>query len=133
MSTFADTANVDYRLSFVDQGKQTSVLRLQKINGSCCFHFPFAANKQKLQFSVTSVFLIYIFFEAATEIYFYLYIYIYIYIYLSISIYLYTYIYIYICICCCCKRKMEAQAIFPNPFTVFSSCKQKFFVSQFVN
>jgi hypothetical protein len=30
MGTFAGTANVDYRLSFVDQGKQNSVFRLQK-------------------------------------------------------------------------------------------------------
>ncbi len=37
--------------------------------------------------------------------------------------YLYTYIYI----CCRFKRKTEteAQAIFLNPFTVFSSCKRK--------
>jgi hypothetical protein len=30
MGTFAETANVDYRLSFADQGKQTSVVRLQQ-------------------------------------------------------------------------------------------------------
>jgi hypothetical protein len=36
MGTFAETANVDYRLSFADQGKQTFVLRfrLQQTNGS---------------------------------------------------------------------------------------------------
>jgi hypothetical protein len=33
MGTFAETANVDYRLSFADQGKQTSF-----------FRFPFAEN-----------------------------------------------------------------------------------------
>ncbi len=40
--------------------------------------------------------------------------------------------YIYIHICCRFKRKTEAQAIF-NPFTVSSSCKQKFVVCPFVN
>ncbi len=40
---FAKTPNVDYRLSFPDTGKQTSI-----------FHFPFAENKQKFG---TSVFL----------------------------------------------------------------------------
>jgi hypothetical protein len=34
MGTFAETANVDYRLSFADQGKETH-------------SFPFAENKQK--------------------------------------------------------------------------------------
>jgi hypothetical protein len=36
MGMFAETANVDYRLLFADQGKQTSV-----------FHFPLAENKGK--------------------------------------------------------------------------------------
>jgi hypothetical protein len=39
MGTFADTANVDHRLSFAEQGKQTSVFRLQKTNGSLPFPF----------------------------------------------------------------------------------------------
>jgi hypothetical protein len=38
MGTFAETANVNYRLSFADQEKQTYVFRLQQTNGSC--HFP---------------------------------------------------------------------------------------------
>ncbi len=59
MGTFAETAIIVYRLSFVDQGKQTSVFRfnLQQTNGS--FNFPFsifAVNKHKLSFSVNSVF-----------------------------------------------------------------------------
>ncbi len=37
METFPETANVDYRLSFADQGKQTFVLRLRQTNGSCRF------------------------------------------------------------------------------------------------
>jgi hypothetical protein len=52
MGTFAETANVDYRLSFADQGKQTAifhfrlrkqrkfsifVFRLQQTNRSCRF------------------------------------------------------------------------------------------------
>jgi hypothetical protein len=41
MGTFAETANSDYRLSFADQRKQTSV-----------FLFLFAENKRKLAISV---------------------------------------------------------------------------------
>jgi hypothetical protein len=50
MGTFAATANLNYRLLFAGQGKQTSifvcrkqmevchfVFRLQQTNGSCCF------------------------------------------------------------------------------------------------
>jgi hypothetical protein len=40
MGTFVKTAVVDYRLSFADQGKQTSVCSK---NGS--LSFPFAENK----------------------------------------------------------------------------------------
>jgi hypothetical protein len=32
MGTFAETANVDYRLSSADQGKQYTALRLQQTN-----------------------------------------------------------------------------------------------------
>jgi hypothetical protein len=41
MDTMAETAIVDYRLSFADQGKQTTVFRfhLQQINGSLLFMF----------------------------------------------------------------------------------------------
>jgi hypothetical protein len=47
MGTFAETAIVDFRLSFASQGKQTSVFRfhLQQTNRSLPFPFPFAANK----------------------------------------------------------------------------------------
>jgi hypothetical protein len=41
MGTFAETANVDYRLSFAIQGKQISV-----------FHFRFAEKKRKFAVSV---------------------------------------------------------------------------------
>jgi hypothetical protein len=41
MGTFAEKANVDYRFSFADQGKRTSV-----------FHFLFAGNKRKFAVSV---------------------------------------------------------------------------------
>jgi hypothetical protein len=43
MGKFAETANANYRLAFVDQGKQTSVFRfhLQQTNGSCRFCFPY--------------------------------------------------------------------------------------------
>jgi hypothetical protein len=68
MGTFAVTANVDYHLSFADQGKQTYVFR------------------------------IYIFWKVAHTwiyIYIYLYLYIYIYIHISISIYLFLHLYRY--------------------------------------
>jgi hypothetical protein len=44
MGTFAETAILDNRLSFADQGKQTPVFRfrLQQTKGSLTF--PFAAN-----------------------------------------------------------------------------------------
>jgi hypothetical protein len=53
MGTLAETAIVDYRLSFADKGEQTSVFKrfcLQQINGS--FSFLFAANKRKFPVSV---------------------------------------------------------------------------------
>jgi hypothetical protein len=57
VGTFAETAIVDYRLSFADQGKQASVFRflLQQTDGSLLFRFPFAESKRKLHFSVSSV------------------------------------------------------------------------------
>jgi hypothetical protein len=39
MGTFAETANVDYRLLIANQGKKASVFRLQKTNGSLLFPF----------------------------------------------------------------------------------------------
>ncbi len=48
------TAYVDYRLSFADQGKQTSISACSKQTEVCHFSFPFAANKankRKLPFS----------------------------------------------------------------------------------
>jgi hypothetical protein len=41
MGTFAEIAIVDYRLSFADQGKQTSIFRfrLQQTNRSLPFSF----------------------------------------------------------------------------------------------
>ncbi len=56
MGTFAETAIVDYRLSFVDQGKQTSVSVCSKQTEVCRFRFPFVENERKLPFSVSSVF-----------------------------------------------------------------------------
>jgi hypothetical protein len=35
--------------------------------------------------------------------------------------------------CCCSKRKLKAQAIFLNLFTVCSTCKRKFVVCLFVD
>jgi hypothetical protein len=51
MGTFAETAIVDYHLSFADQGKQNSVSVFSKQTTEVChFRFPFAANKRKLHF-----------------------------------------------------------------------------------
>jgi hypothetical protein len=65
MGTFAETAIVDYRLSFADQGKKTSIyrFRLQQQTEVCRNRFPFASYKQKLPFLDinTSVFQIYIY------------------------------------------------------------------------
>jgi hypothetical protein len=54
MDTFAETAIVDYRLSFVDLVKQTSDFRfrLRQTKGSLAFLF---FHLQKLPFSVSSV------------------------------------------------------------------------------
>jgi hypothetical protein len=114
LGTVAETENVDYCLSFADQGKQTSVFRLQKINGSCRFPlvlFPF----------------IYI----SLYLYFYC---IYQYIYISsIYVFIHTSLSIFtVYICCRFKQKTEAQAIFLNPFSVCSLCKRKFVVCPFV-
>jgi hypothetical protein len=51
MGKFTETAIVDYRLSIADQGKLTSVFRLQQTKEVC--RFPFAANKRNLPFSFT--------------------------------------------------------------------------------
>ncbi len=53
MGTFGEIAVADYRLSFADQGNQTSVIRLQQTNES--LPFPFAANQRKLPFSTYTV------------------------------------------------------------------------------
>jgi hypothetical protein len=47
MGMFAETAIIDYRLSFASQGKQTSVFRFGLQQTDFCFPFWFAANKQK--------------------------------------------------------------------------------------
>jgi hypothetical protein len=61
MGMFADASNKDNRLSFADQGNQTSSFRLQETKKVCWFHLLFGANKQKLLFSINSVFQIYIY------------------------------------------------------------------------
>jgi hypothetical protein len=57
MSTFAETAIVDYRRSLANQEKRTSVSfsGLQQTNESFPMPFLFVAKKRKLQFSVSSV------------------------------------------------------------------------------
>jgi hypothetical protein len=54
---FAETAILDYSLSRADQGKKLPfpVSVCSKQTEVCRFHFPFAANKRKLPFSVGSV------------------------------------------------------------------------------
>jgi hypothetical protein len=58
MGTFAETAIVDYRLSFSDHGKQTSVFRfrLQQTNASLPFPFSVCSKQRKLPYSFSSVF-----------------------------------------------------------------------------
>ncbi len=58
MWTFAETAIVNCRLSFAEEGKQTYVFRsvCRKQTEVFCFRFTFTANKQKLLFSVSSAF-----------------------------------------------------------------------------
>jgi hypothetical protein len=82
MGTFAETGNVDYHLSFADQGKETSVFQfrlqqtsknfpfsvfcLQQTYGTCCFPLvPFS-----LYIFVSSVFCIYTYIRQ-TELPFY--------------------------------------------------------------
>jgi hypothetical protein len=67
--------------------------------------------------------------NGTVHLYMYIYIYMYIYTYICIYIYIYINIYIY----CRFRRKTEAPGDFLNPFTICSSCKQKFVVSPFVN
>ncbi len=89
MGTFDDTANVDYRLSFADQGKQTSV-----------FRFRIAQTKESFPFSVSSVFLyIYTLYteNGTIELYIYVYIiYTYTYAYTCIHTHMHIHVYIYI-------------------------------------
>jgi hypothetical protein len=77
--------------------------------------FPVCSNKRKLPISICSI-SVYVYVLKGQHIY--------------INKYLCKYVSIYIC--CSFKRKPEAQAIFLNPFTVFSSCKWKFVVCLFV-
>jgi hypothetical protein len=53
MGIFAETANVDYCLSFADQGKQTSIFLLLKTKGSLPFSisssFPYKYIEEKNQ------------------------------------------------------------------------------------
>jgi hypothetical protein len=54
MGSSAETAIVDYHLSFADQGKQTSVFICSKQTEVCRFNVQFSENK-RLPFSVSSV------------------------------------------------------------------------------
>jgi hypothetical protein len=111
MGTFAETAIVDYRSSFANEGKQTSVFyfRLQQQTEVCQCCLPLGANKWKLPFSVSSVFCIHM---------------------LRICCLFNMYIYATVSNR---KRITKAQAIFLNPFTVNSLCKCKFVVCPFVD
>jgi hypothetical protein len=107
MGTFAEAANVDYHLSFADLGIQTSVFRFPLVPFSIHIYIKTAA-------------------QLCIHVDTYKGKYIYMFIYVSISIYLYLCIYMYIYAAVSHgKRKMEAQAIFLNPFTACSSCKWK--------
>jgi hypothetical protein len=58
MGTFATTAIVDYRLSFANQQKRTSVfrVRLQQTNGSLPFPFSVCSKQTEVAVSVSSIF-----------------------------------------------------------------------------
>ncbi len=63
MDTFADTASV-YHISFADQGKQISIFFVcRKQIEVCRILFSFAANRQKLSFSVSAGFHLNIFID----------------------------------------------------------------------
>ncbi len=57
MGKFAKTSVVEYYFSFADQGKQTSVFPFPFAAKTevCCFRFMFAANKEKLPFSICRI------------------------------------------------------------------------------
>jgi hypothetical protein len=48
MGTFAETANVDYRSTFADQGKQTSIFLFHKNKGSLPFLFSVCSEQTKV-------------------------------------------------------------------------------------
>jgi hypothetical protein len=111
MDTFAEKANVDYRLSFAKENK---------------LPFSVCSKQMELPFSISSVFPIYIYIGIDIEIHIHIQIHIHIYIYINIYTYTYTHKHIYIYIYAALSNgKTEAKAIFLNPFTVCSSCKQK--------
>ncbi len=86
-----------YRLPNKENKLSLSIFVCSKQIEVCRFGFPFAANKLKVLFSISSLFCIYIY------------------------------------ICCSFKRKMKAQVIFHNPFTICSSCKWTFVVCPYVD
>jgi hypothetical protein len=119
MGSFAETVNVDYRLSFADREKQTSfhVFHYRKQTEVWCFRFLFAANIRKLSFSV------FLYWDGSRYIYLYfLYIdlyNIYQYIYLYLYIYLCKYIYIYIYVCYLFKQKTKNGIPGDFPFSFY--------------
>jgi hypothetical protein len=67
MDTFAETAIIDYRLLFADQGKQTSVFRLKKKKTEVC-RFRLQQTKGSCHFPLI-LFSKYIYIETAAYIY----------------------------------------------------------------
>jgi hypothetical protein len=55
--TFTETANDDYRLSLADKGKQTSVFRLQKTNGSCRFLLIYIYRNVRIQYICVYIYI----------------------------------------------------------------------------
>ncbi len=70
MGTFVETAIVDYRLSFADNGKQTFLFlfHLQQTNRSLLFLFSVAIKERKLPFPLVP-FSVYLYFNTYTCIY----------------------------------------------------------------
>jgi hypothetical protein len=91
MGTLAETAIVNFHLSFANQGKQT-----YKETEVCRFHFPFVANKQKLPFSVGSFFSVCVFvcggcLGVCGGVFVFVYVDIFIFIWFIVHIYIYIY------------------------------------------
>ncbi len=115
MGTFAETADVNHRLPFANQGKTKFSQKTSK--HLCCFGFSFATNTRSCHFPIV-LFSAYIYILKKQHIYRYI-----------ILIYIYIYLYIYGTVS---NGKRKPQRFKKNPFTICSSCKRKFVICPLV-